>query len=83
METEADHIGLLLMAKACYNPQAAVELWKRMKEGGPKVAEFASTHPSSESRIDFLKSHMPKALNVYHDSECFNNSIYLKDFFSK
>ena len=55
-ETEADVIGLQFMAKAGFDPRAAVDLWKNMEKeaGGQAPAEFASTHPSSENRIESL-----------------------------
>jgi predicted Zn-dependent protease len=62
-ETEADQIGLILMAIAGYNPDEAAELWKRMavNSGGQAPPEFISTHPSNESRINNLKSLAPQA----------------------
>ncbi len=62
-ETEADSIGLTLMAVAGYNPDQAAELWKRMnvQSGGQAPPEFLSTHPSNESRIANLSSLAPKA----------------------
>lgn len=55
-ETEADEIGLKLMAIAGYNPDEGSELWKRMDQasGGNKPPEFLSTHPSTENRIQNL-----------------------------
>jgi predicted Zn-dependent protease len=62
-ESEADRLGLIFMAKAGYDPNAAVEFWKRMsagKEGAPP--EFLSTHPSDETRVRQLKERIPEAL---------------------
>jgi predicted Zn-dependent protease len=62
-ETEADTIGLDLMARAGFDPQASVVLWRNMAaaSGGPAPPEWLSTHPSSESRIANLQAHMAKA----------------------
>jgi len=62
-ESEADKIGLTLMAIAGYNPDEAAELWKRMKanSGGQAPPEFMSTHPSNDSRIANLTKLAPKA----------------------
>ncbi len=62
-ESSADEVGLLLMAAACFNPDEAVPLWERMaaNAGGSSGPEFASTHPSAESRIEHLRSLLPKA----------------------
>ena len=62
-ETEADDIGLYLMAVAGYNPDEAAELWKRMKanSGGQAPPEFLSTHPSNDTRISSLLALAPKA----------------------
>ncbi|GAA4244047.1 M48 family metallopeptidase [Winogradskyella psychrotolerans] len=62
-ETEADEIGLYLMAIAGYNPDEASVLWERMKanSGGEAPPEFMSTHPSNDSRIKNLRELAPKA----------------------
>tara|TARA_R110002051_G_scaffold137593_1_gene210082 strand:- start:3323 stop:4132 length:810 start_codon:yes stop_codon:yes gene_type:complete len=62
-ETEADRIGLQIMAIAGYNPDEAAELWKRMSanSGGQAPPEFMSTHPSNETRIANLTAWSPSA----------------------
>lgn len=66
-ESEADHIGLVLMAKAGYNPNAAIEFWERMQSevGGSEPPQFLSTHPSSKKRIEDLKRWLPEAMRYY------------------
>jgi predicted Zn-dependent protease len=63
-ETQADEIGLMLSAAACYDPQESIALWERMEQAkqGQSPPEFASTHPSSGTRIENLQRLMPKAL---------------------
>lgn len=62
-ETEADRIGLQIMAIAGYNPDEAAELWQRMKakSGGQAPPEFLSTHPSNDTRITNLTQWAPLA----------------------
>lgn len=62
-ETEADKIGLSLMAIAGYNPDEAANLWRRMKanSGGSAPAEILSTHPSNDTRIANLTKWAPEA----------------------
>lgn len=62
-ETEADEIGLKLMAIAGYNPDNAVTFWQRMaaNSGGAEPPQFMSTHPSSSTRITNLKKQIPVA----------------------
>jgi predicted Zn-dependent protease len=67
-ESEADHIGLILMAKAGYDPREAIPFWERMSSGkqGKGPPEFLSTHPSGKTRIAQLRQWMPEALQYYH-----------------
>ncbi|OGR81755.1 MAG: hypothetical protein A2X32_09740 [Elusimicrobia bacterium GWC2_64_44] len=65
-EAEADRIGLILMAKAGYDPRAAAPFWRRMKAGGgAKPPELLSTHPSDEKRIKRIEAALPEALKHY------------------
>jgi predicted Zn-dependent protease len=65
-EKEADRIGLVLMAKAGYDPRVAVPFWQRMnKEGGSRPPEFLSTHPAPETRIKEIEADMPEAMRYY------------------
>jgi predicted Zn-dependent protease len=70
-ESEADHIGLILMAKAGYDPRQAVPFWERM-EGGKKgqgPPEFLSTHPSGNTRAKQLQGWMAEALQHYRPGQ--------------
>jgi len=67
-ESEADHLGLILMAKAGYDPHAARDLWVRMAElskGSGKPPEFLSTHPSEATRVTQIEAWMPEAMQYY------------------
>ncbi len=70
-ESEADYIGILLAADAGYDPRESVALWERMARmsGGGAQAEFVSTHPSHDTRIDQLKQWMPQALQIYQSKQ--------------
>ena len=68
-ESEADTIGLELMARAGFDPRQAVTLWQNMsKQNGNSPAEFLSTHPANESRIQNLSSHMNQAMQLYQQA---------------
>lgn len=66
-ETEADRLGLIFMAMAGYNPEAAVGFWQRMaaSKDGPQVPEFLSTHPAGETRIQNIQNYMYEAKQYY------------------
>jgi predicted Zn-dependent protease len=65
-ELEADHLGLIFMAIAGYNPEAAVPFWERMAQNGTTVPEFLSTHPSDKTRIADIQKELPGALEYYN-----------------
>jgi predicted Zn-dependent protease len=60
-ESEADLIGLDLMAKAGFDPAESVTLWQNMSQAGSSPPEFMSTHPSGETRIKQLRERIPNA----------------------
>lgn len=65
-ESEADNIGVELMAKAGFNPAESITLWQKMAQAsqGAQPVEFLSTHPSHATRIEDLQAIMPKAINL-------------------
>lgn len=65
-ESEADHIGLVLMARAGYNPRSAVIFWERMSQfSGAEPPEFLSTHPANARRIASITQELPEAEKYY------------------
>jgi metalloendopeptidase OMA1, mitochondrial len=81
LESEADHIGVLMMAQSCYDPEAAVGLWKRMHEAEKSAPpQFLSTHPSSEGRMRRIEGWLPQAREKYNESECGRIGSYVEDF---
>ena len=67
-ESEADAIGLMLMAKAGYDPRAALSFWAKFGRQGQRVPEYLSTHPAPATRIAQIRRLMPQALAVYKKS---------------
>ncbi|HEY8156634.1 MAG TPA: M48 family metallopeptidase [Myxococcota bacterium] len=70
-ETEADYMGLIYTARACFDPREAPRLWERMSRaagGGAAPAEFMSTHPGHETRIQNLDQWMAEAMRVRAES---------------
>lgn len=70
-ESEADLIGLELMAKAGFNPKASVTLWENMSKAsdGNAPHEMLSTHPSNKTRISDLNANMDKAMTLYRAAQ--------------
>lgn len=65
-ESEADRIGLEMMARAGFDPAESIELWKNMsKAGGSQPPEFLSTHPSHSSRIQDLANDQARVRPLY------------------
>jgi len=66
-ESEADHLGLIFMAIAGYDPHAAISFWQRMAQqgSGKKPPELLSTHPSDTTRIRDIKKLIPEAMSYY------------------
>ena len=69
-ENEADHLGLIFMSMAGYNPNYAISFWRRMSEfkDGQTAPEFLSTHPSDENRIVNIEKLLPEAMEYYKAS---------------
>lgn len=82
-ETEADKIGLQLMAQACFDPRESIRMWTRMSdtERGPSLA-FLNTHPASKNRVSNLEKWMPEAMDTWNKSDCATTNAYA-DMFNK
>ena len=68
-ESERDKVGVLLAARAGYNPQAAVSLWEKMlrsSSGAPP--EWLSTHPNPETRIEYMRTLAEEYMPVYRSA---------------
>lgn len=70
LESRADQGGLMLMARAGYNPQAAITLWEKMAklDGASSGTAFLSTHPSNTQRIEAMRKNLPQAQQLYNQS---------------
>jgi len=71
-ETEADMIGLELMAESCYDPRWAPGVHQKIEKATPNsnMPTFLSTHPANDARIKALANGVPKALQTYHLADC-------------
>ena len=70
-EYEADRVGMMYMARAGYNPEAAVRIWRRVVEEqgrGHSPLSFISTHPSAPQRVQQLEAMLPRAMEVYRET---------------
>lgn len=66
LESRADQGGLMLMARAGYNPQAAITLWQKMNKLQGSSSSFLSTHPSNSQRIEAMRENLPAAQQIYN-----------------
>ncbi|EMG48212.1 hypothetical protein G210_1265, partial [Candida maltosa Xu316] len=80
MESEADHIGCELLARACFDPRQSIKFWERMSQaekrlGGGGVGlgnlEFFSTHPATSRRIQDIEKWMPQLMQIRESSGCY------------
>ncbi|KAK4987550.1 metalloendopeptidase [Elasticomyces elasticus] len=80
-ESEADYIGLMMMAQSCFNPEAAIDFWARME----KIMKFAppqflSTHPSNHGRLEKIQAWLPEAERKREETGCGSIAGYANDF---
>jgi metalloendopeptidase OMA1, mitochondrial len=69
-ESEADHIGLIYMGRAGYDPHESIAFWRRMEQANPaQPPQFLSDHPSHGTRIQQLESWMPQAVQEYNSAQ--------------
>ncbi|EEH03737.1 mitochondrial metalloendopeptidase OMA1 [Histoplasma capsulatum G186AR] len=80
-ESEADEIGLMMMAKSCFKPEAAAGLWSRMHQAEKAAPpQLLSTHPSSRRRMEAIQKLLPQANIAYDDSGCGLTGRYAESF---
>lgn len=80
-ESEADYIGLMMMARSCYDPQAAVQVWERMEQANKTdIPEWLSTHPSNVNRGSSITGWLVKAEDARESSDCAVTLDYQKQF---
>ncbi|KAL4923846.1 M48 family metallopeptidase [Aspergillus undulatus] len=77
-EAEADNIGLMIMSRACFNPEAAADLWARMHQAEKQAPpQFMSTHPASYNRMESIRKWLDEAQMEYENSGCSGMGSYL------
>lgn len=73
-ESEADYIGLMIAAEACYDPRQAITFWERIdhlqKQLGVQKSQLLMTHPSSEQRVQNILQWLPEAMQKREQSDC-------------
>ncbi|KAG6004125.1 hypothetical protein E4U21_001396 [Claviceps maximensis] len=83
-EVEADYVGLMMMAEACYDPREAVRFWQRMevlqKLGEEQLPEVLSTHPSNTHRVAKIAEWVPLAMEKRAQSDCKGTSAFADRF---
>ncbi|KAI5849044.1 peptidase family M48-domain-containing protein [Tricharina praecox] len=80
-EAEADYIGLMMMAQACYRPEKAVTLWERMEAAEEfSMPQFLSTHPSNVKRIQNIQQWLPEAKVKSEMSDCSGTPAVIDEF---
>jgi predicted Zn-dependent protease len=80
-ESEADYIGLMMMARSCYDPKAAVEVWDRMEQANKTdIPEWLSTHPSNVNRGASITGWLTKAEDARQSSDCAATLDYERQF---
>lgn len=67
-EEEADRVGLMLLSRACFQPEKSVELWAHFPSA--QTVEYLSTHPLNENRLESLRNLLPMATEVWEASQC-------------
>ena len=72
LELEADQIGLMLLSRACYDPEESIKLWQHIPtlNKDDDVLEYLGTHPSNIRRYSSLSTYLPTALELYSNSQC-------------
>ncbi|KAG6046399.1 hypothetical protein E4U39_001405 [Claviceps sp. Clav50 group G5] len=83
-EVEADYVGLMMMAEACYDPRLAVRFWQRaeamQRAYGVECPEFLSTHPSHADRVAKMQEWMPLAMQKRAESDCKGTAAFADRF---